>query len=77
MEMILEMLFFSPNNRNIRFTETRDLIWRIYTAAKDLHTIKRVELIEKKNFAKVALDENAETYVIYVAALSALLTHPS
>ena len=35
-----------------------------------LSTTKRVELINKKKFAKVALDEKSETFVIHVASLN-------
>ena len=33
-------------------------------------TTKRVELINKKEFAKAALDKNSETFLIYVASLN-------
>lgn len=36
-----------------------------------------VKLINKKEFAKTVLDENSEIFVIYVAVLSTLLSHPS
>ena len=44
-----------------------ELIWRSYTTAKALPTIKRIELINKKEFTKMALDENSKTFVIYMA----------
>ena len=44
-------------------------------------TTKQVELIDKKKFVKAALDENSETFVMYVAALevplSGMTIHPS
>ena len=42
-----------------------------YTAAEALPTTKWVELIDKKKFAKAALDEESETFMVYVAALEA------
>lgn len=48
-----------------------------YIAIKGLPIIKRVKLIDKKKFAKVALDENVKIFVIYVTALSAMSIHPN
>lgn len=42
--------------------------------------MRRIELIDKREFAAVALDENAKTFMIYVATLLTTLTmqvHPS
>lgn len=36
-----------------------------------LSTTSWIKLIDKKKFAKAALDENSETFVIYVVALEA------
>lgn len=43
----------------------------MYIAAKTLFIICQVELINKKKLAKTALDENFETFVVYIAALKA------
>ena len=43
------------------------LIWRSYTTAKALPTTKQIKLINKKKFAKTALDKNLETFVIHMA----------
>ena len=61
-----------------RFAE-KELEWRRYSTAEALPITQRVELIDKREFAAAALDENAETFVIYVAALSAptMQVHPS
>ena len=69
-EVVLEMLFLIFSNADIQFAE-KELTWRSYTAAKALPTLKRVELINKKEFAKAVLDEESETFVVYVAALEA------
>ena len=71
-EVVLEMLFLTLSNANIQLAK-KELTWRSYTAAEALSTIKRVELINKKKFAKVALDEEFEIFVMHVAALEALL----
>ena len=42
-------------------------------SAEALPITKRVELINKNEFANVALDEESETFVVHVAALKASL----
>ena len=66
--VVLGMLFLTLSNANVQFVE-KELTWRSYTTAKALLTTKRVELIDRKEFAKAALDENFETFVIHVASL--------
>lgn len=63
------MLFLSLNNADIEFIELKKLIWRFYTIAKTLPTTNRIELINKREFAKTALDRNAEIFIIHVSAL--------
>ena len=74
------MPFLAFSNGDIQFAE-KELTWRSYTAAEALPTTKWVELIDKKEFAKTALDEEFETSVVHVAALEAPLAgmaiHPS
>ena len=74
------MPFLTLSNADIQFA-AKELTWRSYTAAEALPTTKRVELIDKKEFAKAALDEESETFVVHVAALEAPLAgmaiHPS
>ena len=57
MVVVLGMPFLTLSNADIQFAE-KELIWRSYTAAEALPTTKRVEIINKKEFAKAALDEN-------------------
>ena len=68
MEVVLGMPFLTLSNADVQFVK-KELTWRSYITAKALPTIKRVELIDKKEFAKVALDENSKTFVVYVASL--------
>ena len=63
------MLFLTLSNADVQFVE-KELTWRSYTIAKALPTTKRVELIDKKEFAKAALDKNFETFVIHIASLN-------
>lgn len=76
-EIVLGMLFFSLRKTDFEF-EIREFIWRSYIVAEALSTISRVKLIDKREFAKTALNEKLETFVIYLAALEVdLLIHPS
>ena len=68
------MLFLTLNNANVQFIEKK-LIWRFYITAEALPTTKRVELIDKKKFAKKALNENFETFVTYVTSLASISVH--
>ena len=72
MEVVLGMPFLTLSNADIQFAE-KELIWRSYIAAEALPTIKRIELIDKKKFAKAALNEKFQTFMVYVSALEALL----
>ena len=72
MEVVLGMPFLTLSNANIQFAE-KEPIWRSYTAAEALPTTKRIELIDKKEFAKATLDEESKTFVIHIAVLEALV----
>ena len=77
-EVVLKMLFLTFSNANIKFAQKK-LTWRSYTTAKALPTIKQVEIIDKKEFAKTALDENVEAFVVHVTSLSlsSMVIHPA
>ncbi len=68
-EVVLGIPFLSLNNVNVKFAELGKLTWRLYTVAEALKTISQVELIDKKEFAKVAMDENSETFGVHMSAL--------
>ena len=68
-EIVLSMPFLIFRNVDVQFVEKK-LTWRSYNTAEALPTTKRVELINKKKFAKAALDENSETFVVHVASLN-------
>ena len=79
MEVVLEMPFLTLNNADIQFAK-KELTWRTYTTEDALPTTRRVKLINKKKFAKAALDENIETFVVYVSSLnlgSKMTIHPA
>lgn len=49
--------------------QTKKPIWKIYTPNEALITIKRVQIIDWKKFAKVVLDPNKEVFVVYIATI--------
>ena len=67
-EMVLGMPSLTLSNAHIQFAE-KELTWRSYTTKKALPITRWIELINKKKFAKAALDENLETFVVHVASL--------
>lgn len=69
MEIILGILFLVLSSADVEFIELEKLTQKFYIITKVLPTTNRVELINKKEFAKAALDKNFETFIIYVAAL--------
>ena len=66
------MLFLTFSNTNIQFAEKK-LTRSSCTATKALPNTKQEELIDKKEFAKAALDEEAKTFVVHVVVLEAPL----
>ena len=71
-EVVLGMPFLTLSNADVQFVE-KELTWRSYTTAEALPTTKRVELINKKEFAKAALNEKSETFVVHVASFNLTL----
>ena len=72
MGIILSMPFLMLSNANVQFVDIK-LSWGFYITTKALPTTKQIELINKKKFAKTILDENFETFVIYVASFNLAL----
>ena len=68
MEVVLGMLFFTSNNTDVYFAKQK-LTWKIYTTKEALSTIHQVEIIDRKEFANPALDENVKTFVVHVSSL--------
>ena len=79
MEVVLGIFFLTFSNANIKFAE-KELTWRSYTAKEALLTTQRVKLIDKNEFAKAALDENIEAFMVYVSSpslKSKMTIHPA
>lgn len=62
------MFFLHLFNANLWFTEKK-FILKSYTTTKPLPITNKVELIDKKEFAKAALDKNSETFMIHIASI--------
>ena len=73
MEVVLGMPFLFLSNADVQFAE-KELTWRTYTTEEALPTIRRVEIIDRKEFAKAALDENVEAFVVHVSSLGLRMT---
>lgn len=70
MKVILSMPLLSLNNANIKFRKRLlGLVWKFYSIAKIIFTISWVQLINKYKFANINLEENSETFVLYVIVL--------
>ncbi len=65
------MPFLALSNTDFQFGIEK-LNWRSYTATEVLSITSRVELIDKREFANVALDGNSEILVVHIAALEIL-----
>ena len=67
-KVILGMPFLTFSNADVQYAEKK-LIWRIYTIKEALSTIRQIEIINRKKFAKAALDENVEAFVVHISSL--------
>ena len=63
------MLFLILSNADVQFIK-KELTWRSYTTVEALPTTKRVEFINKKEFAKTVSDEKLETFVVHVTSFN-------
>ena len=60
------MFFLKMSNADVSFGE-KILTWKSYTTNKALPTTKQIQIVDLKEFVKVALDAGSKTFVIYVA----------
>lgn len=67
------MLFITFSNANVYFAEKK-LTWRSYTITKTPPNTKKIELIYKKEFAKIALHVESKAFVMHLSALKTLLS---
>lgn len=77
-KVFLRISFLILSDTNIWFVKKK-LTWRNYITAKALPTTKKIEFIDKREFAIAAMNEDSETFVRYVVAVEAellILLHP-
>lgn len=67
-DIALGILFLTLNNVKVNFNNY-ELRYRLYTIAQAFSTIKRVELIGKKEFPIIAFDPDDEIFIVYIATL--------
>lgn len=75
LEGIFEMPFFTLSNINIQFIK-EEFTLRSYTIKKALLTTSRVELIDKKKFAKTILD-NIKVFIVHVFSFKPKSIYPN
>ena len=75
-EIVLKMPFLTVSNANIKFAKKK-LTWRSYTAAEALPTTKRVKIIDKNKFTKLALNKHVKVFVVHVTFLLTIAIHPA
>ena len=68
MKVVPGMPFLTLSNADIQFAE-KELTRRTYTTEEAFLTTRRVEIIDRKEFAKAVLDENIEAFVVHVSSL--------
>ena len=71
MKVVLEILFLAFGNANFEFARLGKYTWRSYMVAKALLPTNRVKLMNKMEFAKVALDKDFTSFLIQIAILEA------
>ena len=65
------MPFLLFSNTDI-LVDTKSFTYSSYSITEALRKIKRVELINKHDFAKAALEKNSKSFVVYVAVFKVL-----
>lgn len=77
MAIILDMSCLTFSNVNTLFANWK-LIWKLYTTAKALTRIKRLQIIGQKKFAALALESSEKAFVMHVAHLkTTMLIYPA
>ena len=69
-KVVLGIFFLILSCANVNFLD-RKLKWRTYITQEILSTTKCVKLVEKKEFEAIVLNPEHETFVVYIASLSA------
>ena len=69
LEVVYGMLFLTLSGVDIDFSG-REIRWKTDTIEEALPPTKHAELVDKKEFAAVALDSEHEIYIIYIGLVS-------
>ena len=77
MKVVLGMLFITLGNTNVQFAKKK-LTWKTYTIKEAFLTTCWVKFIDRKEFAKAALDKTLKAFVIHISSLgSRMPIHPA
>lgn len=74
-EIILEMLFLSLSNVDMKF-DIKQITWRRNTIVEIMPTLKQMELIDKVKFVKATLDNDTKIFIVYIGALENIRVDP-
>lgn len=74
MKVILVISFLYFSNIDMKFAKLRKLTWWSYNTIEVLFTTYIVKLINTREFAKVVLNKNSKTYILYITALKTIKT---
>ena len=69
LEIVFGMSFLTLSGADVDFL-SRELRLRTYTTKKAFPTTKHVELVDKKEFAATALNQEHDTYVVHIRSVS-------
>ena len=68
-KIVLGLSLLTLSGADVNFLG-QELRWKTYTNKETLPTIRRVKLVDKKEFAAAALNPEHETYIFYVGLVS-------
>ena len=71
-EVVFGMFFLTLSSANVDFLDW-ELWWRTYTTSEALSTMRHIELVDKKEFAAIALDLEYENYIFHVGSVSSVV----
>ena len=75
-EVVFEIFFLTLIAADIDFLDW-ELYSKTYIIEEALPTIKRIQLVDPKEFAAIALNPEHETFIVHVASLSSVVSFNS
>ena len=73
MKVVLGMFFLALSKVEVNFAK-QELTWRTYSLDKALPTTKRVQIIDRREFAAAALALDKKAFLVHVAYLRAKMS---